>query len=909
MAAIDVGTLMMRLGVDTGQLKTAEAQVKAFGTTAAQSMTVASMAAKAFAQVFAGLSIGTFFNRAIRSATEYQTKLIDMGRVTKISFEQIDARIRSMDASLGNATQLMEGYYQVISAGVTNPVRAQEVLTDAAKLGKAAHIDQAETVKALTKLMQGYGGELKNTSEAADALITIERLGQTTVAELVPVIGNIANMASFTTVNLNEMGGALALITQTAGSTRQAVTQLQMVLKSIDKPNKLMKEAFESIGTTPMKFVKDNGFVAFLKQVQEFGKNNPDIITGLVGGRLEGMLGFAALQKKNFTALEHMIEEMEKKTGSFASAWNQYLKGMGATWDTFKNNVKNFLIDFGLNLLPTVNSGLKTVNDNFSTILRTISVLVEFWVANKAVFLVFQLLSGKGSGAGAAAEGIAQAAKNAKLASNSMGAFKSILGGVTSAVNSLLVALSGPKGLAFALLAVWELNRSLNSEMEKSKENTGKTLLGARGLTKDLQSVLSTTGTGGGLLKDLGKVVPGWESKRGDAEDEAIWRERNANAWREKNLELEPYPDMTTVYDKYMESMAKKIELLYQKTDEYKEEIERLTPVTKELAMTRLNKWFEEQYNELGVITPELAKLYELQKKQILGPSPLEKTSEGLMSVIKTMKELAGFASTAMKNLGMKPEEASKLFSEGVLSKANEVADDLVNTFNNPYLRQSFAQALENMGKQGGNAFLEQIGKAVGGGVNKFEQFKTQMEQYQKDLEAYNEAKRAMEEKVAAGEAYLTGIWGEKQTYAVQTGMRYAEPVKDSYEEHFNAPVFEYQTLTPPTKPEEPKDTVEATAKKLMESLPEGLKKIDVDSLFKPIESAMNNLVPAGEEAGSETGNAFGNKLEIGAMSAIERIKAAIASIPTTIDLSLSPDSVKGISKKLAAELAKAGRE
>lgn len=951
-------TLLIRMGVDTTSLKTAEAQVAAFGKGAVASMNAATVATKVLTQAFAGLAVGNFFNKAIRSATEYQTKLIDMGRVTKVSFDQLDARIKSMDANLGDATQLMHGYYQVISAGVTNPVKAQELLTDAAKLGKLAHIDQAETVKALTKIMQGYGDELKDTADAADTLITIERLGQTTVAELVPIIGKLSNAASFTGVNIQEMGGALALITQTAGSTAQAVTQLMMVLKSANKPTKLMAEAFASIGTTPMEFIKENGFVEFLKQVQTFGKNNPAIISGLVGGRHEGLLGFAALQKNNFEQLIHMIDEMDKKTGSFASAWDQYLKGMAATWDTFKNNVKNFLIAVGSNLLPGLTAGLKAVNEHFEMILKTLTLLVDYWIAKKAILLIIAKFGGVAGAAGGAVTGAAVAGTVAKssiftkitkepildtmpmasgkvlsemgsmayagasaiqyntviekasLAAIAMNGFKKASETAGGALNKLLVTLSGPKGLAVALFAVWELNKSLNAEIIKTGENTGRTLTGMRGLTKDLQSILSVTGTGGGLTKGLGKVVPGWDMLHGSEEDEAVRRDKNALAWKEYESQLTPYKDPTKVFDAYAKKLEDRLALLTEKTAEYKDEIDRLIPVTKELAMTRLNKWFEEQHKLIGVITPELQELYNLQKKQIMGPTPQEAMSESIKSVLSSIKELSGMASGAMKNLGMKPEEASKLFKEGILSKATSAADELVEKFDNPFMRQSFAQALESLGKQGGNAFLEQLGKMVGGGIDKLNTFKSQMEAYKTEMEKYNEAKKTLEEKERLGEANVY-LYKDKIRYVEKIGMKYGEnPEKGSYEEFFNDVIWgEEKELKAPIAPIEPKDTLDATAKKLMESLPEGLKKINVEGLFQPIQDAMISLVPAGEEAGSATGTALGNGMEIGALSAIERIKRAIAALPTTIDLSLSPDSMKGLSKQLAKELVAAGRE
>jgi len=111
-------------------------------------------------------------------------------------------------------TDLMKGYYQVISAGVTDPIKSLETLTTASQLAKSAHINQAEAIKGLTKLMAGYEGQIKTTAEAADLLYTIEKEGQTSVLELIPVIGGLAKVSADLKVSTDEMGASLATLSK-----------------------------------------------------------------------------------------------------------------------------------------------------------------------------------------------------------------------------------------------------------------------------------------------------------------------------------------------------------------------------------------------------------------------------------------------------------------------------------------------------------------------------------------------------------------------------------------------------------------------------------------------------------------------------------------------------------------------
>ncbi len=89
-------------------------------------------------------------------------------------FADIKKDISSIDPALGSSTELLKGYYQTISAGVTEPRKAIEFLTTASKFAKAAHISQEVAVETLAKTMSGFQGELKNAAEAADLLFAIE---------------------------------------------------------------------------------------------------------------------------------------------------------------------------------------------------------------------------------------------------------------------------------------------------------------------------------------------------------------------------------------------------------------------------------------------------------------------------------------------------------------------------------------------------------------------------------------------------------------------------------------------------------------------------------------------------------------------------------------------------------------
>lgn len=279
-----LGELVAKLGVDTSGLRVAETQLSRFGVKASSIFSSIQKQVFSLRGAFISLGGGLAIRSIINSVSEYETALIDMGKVTGQSFDVIDKQIKSLDASLGNSIELMKGYYQVISAGVTEPNKALETLTTASKLSKVAHVEQADTVRALTKLMAGYRDSLTSTEQAANLLLKTEKLGQTSVAELVPVIGDVANISNLAGARVEEMAAALALITQTAGSTAEATTQLKALMRSVVKPTDELVEVFKEFGSVS-NALKQLGLVEWLRRVKEAGGDAAGV-AALLGGRV-----------------------------------------------------------------------------------------------------------------------------------------------------------------------------------------------------------------------------------------------------------------------------------------------------------------------------------------------------------------------------------------------------------------------------------------------------------------------------------------------------------------------------------------------------------------------------------------------------------------------------------------------
>lgn len=300
------------------------------------------------------VGVGVGISETLRETARFETSLADMGKVSTRSFGEIKAEIMALPPELGSATELMEGYYQTMSAGVTEPVAAMDMLVTASKAAKGAHVQQGEVIKALTKVMTGFAGELTTAAEASDLLFAIEKDGQTTVAELVPHIGSLAALSREVGVAATEMGGGLAQITQTAGSTSDAATQLKAILIGLYKPTEEMGKLLKRMGyESGQALVADRGFVGALQALREAADKAGKPLSKMFESS-EALIGIASLASNNFAGVTEKIRGMANATGMTDKAYSDFKGTLSGVYETAQNTIGQFALKFGTEWSPII---------------------------------------------------------------------------------------------------------------------------------------------------------------------------------------------------------------------------------------------------------------------------------------------------------------------------------------------------------------------------------------------------------------------------------------------------------------------------------------------------------------------------------------------------------------------------
>jgi uncharacterized small protein (DUF1192 family) len=295
-------------------------------------------------------------------------------------------------------------------------------------------------------------------------------------------------------------------------------------------------------------------------------------------------------------------------------------------------------------------------------------------------------------------------------------------------------------------------------------------------------------------------------------------------------------------------------------------------------------------------------------------------TAEVREAVEKAVTEFAAYSrnlvkqtEVLVKGYGMNAVAAADAVKEKLTASAGEAADKLVEKFDNPLLKSLFGTALRKIGKAGGDALLVEVGASLDGADKMLAEFQKKVDEYKKQVDAVKERQKAGEANIVEeSEKGLT--YYDKQTLAgTQTDFDKARG---------NAPqdivIWEKKTIEKPQLDAalEPGGTWEQALTKATEGARSLQSVLDgiaasaegvtgVSEIPGQVAGALGSLAEAGASAGMATGQRFGSAFMEGVNAAVASARAAIASLPKSVNVKVNG---KDVSKSLAGEVQSAAR-
>jgi len=313
---------------------------------------------------------GAVAGKALSAFADYEQALIRMSVVSDQSLGAIADKIRTLGPELGTQTELMLGYYEVLSAGVSDYADELDFLTQVAKLSKMEQVDMGEAVKGVSGIYQAYKDEIKDTTDVIEKLYKVEAKGKITTGEMMAYLGEIAGIAKSTGLSLDELASSIALVSKSAGGASQTFTQLKALLVAVSNNFDKLPESLQQFGNAA-NAIKQLGFEGVLAAIAKETGLSTDKLFAMLGS-VEAVNAAIALAKNEGKDFASVLGQMGEETALFDEKWKQFSDTLKQVWATFKNTIGNILIEIGQELAPTIKELVKTTGDWMRAIKPTI---------------------------------------------------------------------------------------------------------------------------------------------------------------------------------------------------------------------------------------------------------------------------------------------------------------------------------------------------------------------------------------------------------------------------------------------------------------------------------------------------------------------------------------------------------
>jgi len=333
-------------------------------------------AGAAFAAVGAAAVVGAA--KSLTAFTDFQSSMNEvftlLPGISQGAMDEMSGQVKDFSREFGVLPdEVVPALYQSLSAGVPKD-NVFEFLETAQQAAKGGVTDLTTAVDGISSVVNAYGDDVIDATQASDLMFTAVRLGKTNFEELSASLSNVTPIASGLGVKFEDVSAGLAAMTAKGTPTAQATTQLRALFVELSKAGGTTAGIFEDMaGKSFQEFIAAGGNTSDALDIMQEAAAESGVQIQDLFGSVEA--GSAALSLAGDSTFSDNIGEMGNAAGATQAAFDQMMTGLGPIFDRVKAGIQVFLIDVGERLAPVVEQAMDTAS-------RAFSQLSDWWDVN-----------------------------------------------------------------------------------------------------------------------------------------------------------------------------------------------------------------------------------------------------------------------------------------------------------------------------------------------------------------------------------------------------------------------------------------------------------------------------------------------------------------------------------------------
>lgn len=190
---------------------------------------------------------------AVKMALDFDEAMTKVATLTAASTEEVEGMRQGVLNLAGQTArspkELADGLFVAASATGDASV-AMDILERAARAAALGMGDTATIARAAASVVNAFGKEGVDAARATDVLVATAEAGNFSVDQLAGSLGRVLPFARSAGVSIEDVGGAIALMTKVTGDANQAVTATAGLFRAFVGPTKQTTEALADLGLT-----------------------------------------------------------------------------------------------------------------------------------------------------------------------------------------------------------------------------------------------------------------------------------------------------------------------------------------------------------------------------------------------------------------------------------------------------------------------------------------------------------------------------------------------------------------------------------------------------------------------------------------------------------------------------------
>lgn len=323
---------------------------------------VAGIAVKSLAGI--GIGLMALFALGVREAAGFEAEMTQafamIGETSQKAIGTAMAQIHLLTTRIPiSARDAARGYYDILSAGITDAADAYKMLDVAARAAVGGQAQIGTTVEGLVRVLAAYyNSNVAEAEKAMDRMFAVVDKGIIRMEDLAAGIGVIAGPAANAGVSLEDLGASLALVTRLLPPER-AITGLRQMISDLITPSRQAKDAMAAMGIEV--FDAGGKFLGIQKAVEQFVKLkvSPTQLGAIFSERSIGAMAALIRQWDRFP---DVLEGVTNSAGKTQKMFEQMLGTMSAQFGLLWTNMKAMATSLGLAFGPTLSGNLSQIN-------------------------------------------------------------------------------------------------------------------------------------------------------------------------------------------------------------------------------------------------------------------------------------------------------------------------------------------------------------------------------------------------------------------------------------------------------------------------------------------------------------------------------------------------------------------